>query len=210
MSSTGSEGSVDLNAEARAFGQVREVLAGRLRVPLDAGSSKVLFILFRSATDAVVTPDVFGVHFGPQKRRRPFSYFRSLAPAVVSELLDRAALESVAEPLIIGLPAGDVARVPGYPAWSFDAKLVWIVPAAEVKIVVRHSPERWSAPFVRPIPTDGPLALRELPDWALQVEHRNFERPLECPRCGTQSSCYRQAGNALVCQRCGRSFELGD
>ncbi|HVH42670.1 MAG TPA: hypothetical protein VM925_10010 [Labilithrix sp.] len=200
-----------VDADGRAFVLLRDILACRRRVPLDGRSSKVLqMLLTGSAADALVTADVFAVHLGPQKQRRPNVYFRRLAPAVASELLDRGSVASVTSPVVIGLPAGEVAMTHGFPAWSYDAKLVCIVPTDSVlRIIVRASPERWQVPFVRPVPPDGPLALPpELPDWVpTQVEHRVFANGLACPCCGVESSRYREVREALVCELCCRSFD---
>ncbi|OJY31053.1 MAG: hypothetical protein BGO98_45020 [Myxococcales bacterium 68-20] len=199
----------DLDAEVRAFARLQDVLAGRLRVPLDGSSSMMFRIMVEGpASDALVTPDVVAVHVGPRRRRRPLRYSCRLVTAVASELLDRSSVRSLSSPLIVGLPAGDVARIDSFPSWSYDAKLVWIAPAdAAVKIVVRTSPERWRAPFSQPVPSDGPLALGELPPWEPRVEHLELENALACPTCSVESSRYRQLREALVCDRCGRSFD---
>lgn len=199
--------SADL-ADARAFGQLLEVLAGRLRLPLDGRSSKMFRILFGGSNDGVVTSEGFAIHFGPQKQRRPNTYFLQTVPPIASELLDRASIASVREPLVIGLPPGKVAKTDGFPAWPYEAKVVWVVPGdGAVKLAVRPSPERWHAPFVHTIPPSGPLALHELPEWAPQVEYKQLGEPLVCPTCAVASSRYRQIRGALVCGSCGRSFE---
>jgi hypothetical protein len=114
------------------------------------------------------------------------------------------------KPLVIGLPAGEVSRMPGaFPQWSYEPKLVWIVPADEsVKIIVRASPERWQVPFVQAVPADGPLVLRELPDWAPPERvYKEFATPVPCINCGTASTRYRAIRGALVCTKCRRSFD---
>jgi hypothetical protein len=200
----------DLDVDVRAFDRLREVLEGRWRPRLDGTSSKTLrVVLGAREADASITPERFIIHFGAQKQRSPSSYYRRLAPGVVSEILERASIDSVAGPLVIGLPAGEVPSMGTFFEWAYGPKLVWIVPAERsVKVVVRASPERWRAPFTRPVPGEGPLALRELPEWApKEPAYRDFAPPLSCPRCGAPSTRYRSLEDALVCGACGRSFE---
>jgi hypothetical protein len=203
----------DLEADERSFTDVREVLAGRQRFHLDAASSKMLrVVLSQGSVDAQITLARFIVDFGKQKRRHPFCCERRLAPPVVSELLTRAAVESVREPLVIGLPAGTVQEISRrYPAWDYDPKLVWIVPTdANIKVIVRNSPERSALPFVDVVPNEGALALRELPEWSpptpAQLRYEEFAGGLSCPNCGTTATRYRSISNALVCGSCRRSF----
>ena len=55
--------------DARAFHDVREVLAGTRRVPLGGSASKMLRILLTTGdTDAVVSPERFFVQLGINKR----------------------------------------------------------------------------------------------------------------------------------------------
>ena len=81
-----------------------------------------------------------------------------------------------------------------------------IVPGAAVKIVVRTSLEPHEAPFVSGIPTEGPLALRELPLYA--PTYRDSRTPIVCPRCGAAATRHRALTSALVCPHCARSFEV--
>ncbi len=160
-------------------------------------------------TDTVITPERFVVHFGPQKQRLPSRYFRRLSPRMMSALLERAAIDAIAGPVVIGLPASTVPKMTGvFPEWSYEAKLVWVVAEADVvKVIVRKSPERWTVPFVQAVPKEGPLALGELPEWAPSEVYLEFVASLPCPRCGTPATRYRQIRDALVCLECGRSFE---
>jgi hypothetical protein len=155
----------DTDADLRAFADVADVLAGRARLPLDDGASKMLSLLLsHGSTDALITIERFVVHYGPQKRRSPSRYYRRLGPSVVSELLERAALKSVLNPVVLGLPAGELPRTAFS---SYQSRLIWIVPAKEsVRIIVRPSPEPSQTLFVLPAPDAGPLALRELPAFA--------------------------------------------
>ena len=199
----------NLDADVGAFAQVHEVLNGKRRLRLDGTASKMLRIMLGRDTDTVITPERFVVHFGPQKQRLPFRYFRRLAPRMMSELLERGAVHTVGGPVVIGLPSSSVPKVPGaFPEWSYEPKLVWVVPGADVvKVIVRKSPERWTVPVVQPIPVEGPLALRELPEWAPREVYREFVLALPCPRCCAPATRYREIRDALVCLKCGRSFE---
>jgi hypothetical protein len=193
--------------DERAFVTLREVLAGRRRLRLDARASKMLRILFSaSASEAEITAERFVVHRGDTKQRRPSSYERRLAPPVVSELLVRASVDVVTSPVVIGLPE-DAVGAASDTSWRHGPALVWIVPDEHaVKLLVRTSPERWRAPFVEAIPASGPLALRELPAWSPDVRYLDLERALACAACGVAATRYRDLGSALVCLRCSRSF----
>jgi hypothetical protein len=200
----------NLDADERAFAQLQEVLNGKRRLRLDGRSSKMLRIMFGGRdTDAVITPERFVVHFGTQKQRLPSRYFRRLAPRMMSYLLERASIEAVTGPVVIGLPARHVPDAAGaFAEWWHEAKLVWVVPGAEVvKVIVRKGPERWARSFVQPVPNEGPLVVRELPDWAPSEVYTELETALACPRCGVGSTRYRVIRTALVCLRCSRSFE---
>ena len=203
----------DLGADERAFTEVGEVLDGRRRFRLDGASAKMLRLILGGAdTDTVITPERFVVHFGPQKQRLPSRYFRHLAPRVMSELLERAALDAVSGPVVIGLPGGDVPMVSDFPRWSYESKLLWIVAAGDVvRLSVRRSREAWREPFAQAVPPEGPLALLELPEWTpTPPAYREFAMPLTCTRCGLESTHYRRLRDALVCLRCGRSFAFAD
>src|SRR5262249_4641525 len=117
--------SESLDADERAFDDLREVLDGRQRFRLDGASSKMLRTILGGASDTetVITPDRCSVHFGRQKQRLPSSY-RRLAPRVVSELLERAAIQAVRDPMVIGLPHEAVPMVSDFPSWSYEARLV--------------------------------------------------------------------------------------
>jgi hypothetical protein len=80
----------DLAADARAFDELEKVLDGKRRTRLDDRSSKMLRVLLSGDTDAEITSAQFTVHFGPQRRRKPSTYFRRLAASALSELLARA------------------------------------------------------------------------------------------------------------------------
>lgn len=193
--------------DADPFERVHEVLAGRLRVPL--GPRTVVFfypLFFAGSNDAVVTRERFTVQFGPPKPRRPQRYHLDAAPSIVSEVLARAGVEAVCEPRVLGLPPAEVS-VAGLRTWPYESKLVWVVPGAEVvKLVVRPSAEPLLQPFDEPIPADGPLALRELPEWTPRIDYRELAAPLACPNCNAEASRYREAHGRLVCSRCARSF----
>jgi hypothetical protein len=164
-----------VGADERAFDRLWAILAGRrLFAPLDGGSSKMLRSLVRgSGTDSVITRDRFVVSFESRRTVLPASYPRSFAPRVLNELLSRARASRVTEPTLIGLPAREVgvaanpvrsdgSSYPAYPALVYDSKLVWIVPSTDVvKVVVRNAAESVPWPYVRDIPSEGPLALPE-------------------------------------------------
>jgi len=202
----------NLDADLRAFAQVHQVLHRKRRLRLDGAASKMLRIMLGGDTDTVITPERFVVHFGPQKQRRPCCYFRRLAPRMMSGLLECGAVHTVVDPVVIGLPASSVPKVPGaFPEWPYEPKLVWVVPGADVvKVIVRKSPERWAVPVIQPIPVEGPLALRELPEWAPTQGYREFISTLPCPRCGAAGTRYREIRDALVCLTCGRSFDYAE
>jgi hypothetical protein len=199
----------NLEVDAHAFEHLQEVLRGERRIALDGLSSKTLSFLFRPETDGVANPEHFGIHFGPRKRRRPSTYFPRTSPRIVSEILTRGSVAAISVPVVIGLPAGTIpATADLYDAWSYEAKLVWIVPGADlVKIIVRPCPEPLTVafPFVQPIPSEGPLALREMP--LLVPEYQELTAATPCPHCGTPATRYRKVGGALICLACHLSFE---
>ena len=58
------------------------------------------------------------------------------------------------------------------------------------------------------VAADGPLALKELPEWApSEVVYKDFATPFSCVRCGGASTRYRAIQDALVCTKCRRSFD---
>ncbi|MBS2018007.1 MAG: hypothetical protein JST00_34340 [Deltaproteobacteria bacterium] len=203
----------DLGADARAFQELHDVLSGKRRLGLDGASSKMLRIILGGGdTDTVITPERFVVHFGPRRQRVPSRYSLRLAPRMMSELLARAAIEAVEGPVVVGLPAGTVPKTTGaFPEWSYDARLIRVVPGTDaVKVIVRGSPEQWTRPLVQPVPKEGILEPRELPEWApSEVAYTELATDLSCPRCGTAARRYRQIRGALVCLSCGRSLQHG-
>jgi rubredoxin len=205
---TGAQRQTEEQEDERAFHVLGDVLAGT-RVPLDACTSKTMLVVLDVDTDTLVTPSAFLVHRGTQKQRRPLSYSRRFAPAIVSELMWRANVERVTSPIVIGLPAGNVPKVPLFSTWSYAAVLVWLVPSpSAVKLIVRRSPEAWREPYVRDIPSEGPFALRELPEWCpAKTSWTTLDVALSCPSCGVSSTRYRELADALVCSACGRSFK---
>jgi hypothetical protein len=212
----------------RAFDWVKQILDGGPRVPLGFGSKMLCIVLggdfeesetVEAGANVELTQKAFEVHFPPQKRRRPSSYFRSLALPVVSELMTRAALRRVTRSVVVGVPAGRVPRLgseaiaegtePGFPAWSYGPKLVWIVPGMDiVRLFVRPAPEPWRRSWSDEIPVDGPLALPpELPPWAPEPHvFVSFDEPRACPHCQSPSLRYRRADDILICPKCARSF----
>jgi hypothetical protein len=195
----------DRAADERAFDRLREVLAGA-RAPLDPRASKVLRLILGGDHDLEITRARFAVHLESTRSRYPQEYFRRLSPPVVSFFLERVGVASVPRPLVFGLPAGKVGPPDDAAEWSYPGKRVWIVPGDAVKVVVRTSPEPHEAPFVSGIPTEGPLALRELPLYA--PTYRDSRTPIVCPRCGAAATRHRALTSALVCPHCARSFEV--
>ncbi len=200
--------SADL-CDERAFERVLRLLRGGERLQFDGCTSKMLRILFGGDTDSLLTARRFDVHIG-MRYRKPFTYYRRLAPGAVSEILTRAELQNVSTPVVIGLPGASVADVRNFGSWSYDPKLIWIVPiSTEMQMSVRSSPERWRQPFVGAIPDEGPLALRPLPEWHPPAPRwRELDETLRCPNCGVEAKRYRELTDALVCCACARSFRL--
>lgn len=203
-------------ADDDAFAAVQAVLAGELHVELDGGSSKMLQILLDTATNAVITPGSFVVHFHEVERRRPARYFSRLAPPVLGELLRRAGLGRVDESVVLELPAGDVPRFEQFPAWKYASRLVWIdASPVAVNLAVRPG-SLLLTPRVLPIPIDGPLAYPRTRPWQPAPERwRTFDPPRACPHCGAAADRYRELraegpGSeitaAFVCLTCHRSF----
>lgn len=188
--------------DERAFGRLHDVLLGA-RVPLDRRAAKVLRLLLDGDCDAEISPNAFGVHLGPTRSRYPYRHFLRTAPGVVAHLLAHAGAGPVRDPVVLAVPAG---TIDDDAPWSHPTKRVWVVPGSDVvKLLVRTSPAPEEEPFTRPVPPDGPLALRELP--ALEPTYRELASPLACPRCGSSARRYRALGSALVCLRCHRSFD---
>jgi hypothetical protein len=225
------------DAEDGAFDRVKQCLKGGPRIPLDHGSSKMLLFVVggqldwrwpvHTGTDVEITDRAFVVHFSPQRKRVPSSYYRSSAPPVVSELMTRANLRMVTGSVVVGLPAGHVPAVrgnvlpeltePPFPAWSYGPKLVWIAHDTDtVRLVVHPSAEPWRRPWSLETPDEGALALPpELPFWTPEAPaFALFGEPMACPQCRSTSSRYRQIDERLICPHCGSSFrqkrEQGD
>lgn len=74
-----------------------------------------------------------------------------------------------------------------------------------MKIIVRACPEPLTIAFVKPIPGEGPLALREMP--LLVPEYTKLTTAAPCPHCGTTATRYRNVAGALICLACHRSFD---
>ncbi len=148
---------------SRAYELTKCVLAGGARFELDAGSTRVMRLIFGAETDCVVTQAAFSVHFGPTRQRYPNTYYRRVGPRIVSELLTRAHVQYVTRPMVIGLPAGDVPGFATTRPWSYAPTTVWIVPSpTAIRLIVRRSLTEWRLPYVGAIPTHGALALVEL------------------------------------------------
>jgi hypothetical protein len=148
----------DPTPDIQAFAQLKQVLRGELRVPLDGTSSKMLRQMCdHHATIAIITSEKF-VGYSERSRQR---IIRRVSPRAISALLERAKIDvPVERPLVIGLPEDIVVCTDGFPEWSYKSKLVWLVPGEDaVKIAVRDSVERWVVAFHQDVPLDGPLAL---------------------------------------------------
>lgn len=199
-------GEIDAEDDEGAFDRLREVLEGG-RAPLDPRASKVLRLILGGDHDLEVTRARFAVHLQSTRSPYPQEYLRRTAPAIVSFLLARAEVPAVPRPLVFALRGGQVRSPEGTAEWGYPAKRVWIVPGAEVvKVLVRTSPEPNEVPFVSGIPTEGPLAWRELPLY--EPTYRDSRAPIVCPRCGASATRHRVLRSALVCPHCARSFEV--
>lgn len=217
-------------AHARIFEAIPRILGGDPgeRTTLDPGTSKMLCILLGGDftgqrgsgplwSEAEIDDEQFLLHFGDQRRRKPLSYFPTLARSVVRALMALAGLPRIAEPVVAVLPAGSLPRVRagnlrvgGFLPWSYPTRVVWFVPRPTwLRIVVRHNVENSSSLWSGPIPMGGPLALpSELAPWAPPPrQFDDFSPPLTCPACGACASRYRRIDTALVCSSCNRSFE---
>ena len=96
----------------------------------------------------------------------------------------------------------------GLPTFEPPSYVVWFVPLEDgLDIFTREAPEQ-GPPEAGPIPSDGPYKLPE--PWSSPVwrTYRDFPDGLACPHCNATSNRYRTVGReALVCAKCGRSFE---
>lgn len=117
--------SEEIEDDRQAFAQVNEVLAGRLHVPLEDGSSKVLYFMLHrlEGCDAIVSGDGFQVRFGWNPGPHP--YFLNLAPACFSQLLLWAGTSPPNDEVRAQLPATQVS-IGGFVPWSFSARQFWL------------------------------------------------------------------------------------
>jgi hypothetical protein len=128
----------------------------------------------------------------------------------LSDVLQRASAPAVTEALVIGLPSGIVGIAEDFPAWSFDPKLVWIVPDTDsVKLMIRADVlGRQTRQTVRATALSSgcaaAIAARQVD--AHLTRHVDFHAPLTCPWFGGSSTRYREVRDGLICPRCARSF----
>lgn len=185
-----------MTTEEVAFTTLRDVLAGRARVELDASSTKMLTLLFwMPDADVLITRSCFEVFWGARRQRS--EYFRGLAPAVVSAILTQANVARVDAPKLIVLGSWRTNRREHPP------RRVWFAPSSEVvRIAIRDTVEK------QPAVTTSELGLPS--DWCPNPRPPvivEFERPYECPHCHVESTRYRDLlDGPYVCLHCSRSF----
>ncbi len=69
-----------------AFAELMRVMRGEISPPLDLRSAKTLRLLLSHDSDTTITQQAFHAHPG-RTERRPHSYFRRTAPALVAALM---------------------------------------------------------------------------------------------------------------------------
>jgi hypothetical protein len=149
--------------------------------------------------DATITRDRFEIRFGWHPARH--KYFLSIAPAVVSKLLELSGQTPSAGSVRARIGPAEIPRTQ-FPKWSFEARYLWIdLSDEQISISVRECSaiNDAVAPPLLPEPA------------AIQYERRylSFSPELECPHCRVPDASYRQIScGSLVCQACGRSFDL--
>ena len=184
----------DVTGDRRAFGDVREVLAGRQRVPLDASAWSMLrLMLFKAeGCDVLLTASAVQVWHG--SARGSDRYMLRAAPACVSQLLEWSDATLAGGELRALLPATTVLWR-GQPTWPLAAHQWWVRDEGEqVRMALRPGDV---APAGLPWP--APLASRS-PRWRL------LEPARPCPHCQRPVERARDLGDALVCPHCARSY----
>lgn len=170
----------------------------------------MLRLMFEACgTDTTISQHTFSVHYGFQRGRSASGYYRRLAPPAVSAILSKAAVTSVIERCVLGIPGESVPVAGDFPEWEHKAKLVWVLPDEhQVRVLVRNAIEPLGAPFRRDVPASGSLAIPEPATAPLRAcpAYVEFSDPRTCPRCEHASVRYRQVAGALICLRCSRSF----
>lgn len=200
-----------------SFQRAREVLSGR-RIELEAGVSKVLRFMLGNAggCDVDITADEFIIRYTWHPSNH--SYFMSVAPGTVSQILEWAGITNVQSPeqyftlsptrvpwalnskVVLRPGQSPDLDTDGFSAWEFNHRHVWLrVTDDSIHLSIRDQvTEDGDAPPLLPEPIGYPL-----------IYVNSDGQP--CPHCGATSESWRKLFSGyLVCSTCGRSFQAED
>jgi hypothetical protein len=184
----------EVTSDQRSFRDVRRVLAGELRVPLDVSAWKMLRLMLHDAAgcDILLTASTFraGYGSGPGASR----YLLDVAPACVSQLMEWSGTACVEGELHALLPATTV-QWKGLPTWPLVAHHWWVREEDEQVTMALRPGEASPAGLTWPAPSQSPR-------WRL------LEPSPPCPHCQRPVDRARDLGDVLVCPHCARSFRL--
>lgn len=177
------------------FDQVQAALAGA-RLPLDAGSTKVLNFILRPSEgcDITITPDTFFIKYGWHLAHHRYKH--DIAPRIVSWLCEAAPTgHLVAGALSWWFEVTDErGRLESH--WTYGPRRIWFDASPErVVIKVRDATVDPGAESIPP-PIEPP------------IEYLVGAHP--CPHCRVVPERYRKLRDGwLVCLACGRSSAPG-
>ncbi len=192
------------------FERVRALLRGESFDARVDGSRKMMgFVLGGDGSNTRITRESVELQFVGQVRRRPHSYFLSLAPGIVMDIMARLGVSEVLQPTVGVLEPSRAVLEPWLPQRGLEEEACWIVPSPEAIDIVVRPLSIEERPATGPIPRGGPWRLPEPLRWVKpEPVYVSFDGGLRCPRCESMSPTFRSLGDGvLVCGICGRSFE---
>ena len=188
----------ETNAPPELWQRVVDVLRGSCRPQLEPRSLKVLKLITALPCDVRLRPGCFEAW--PERGGR-HQYLSELAAPVLHHLMRRMGLSQVPEARVGLMERVGLGAKFGEPA----LRAIWIVPAEdEVQLLLRDAPRRRGPRVGMAVPATGPWALplayaHTEPHWVAALR--------ACPHCAATPAQFRELEAALVCPRCGRSFE---
>ncbi len=195
---------------AEHFERAKAVLAGEPYSTSDRAVRKVVRSVDSfEGSNLWINREAFEMRWVNENRKRAHSFFLDLAPGLVLDLMSRMGVPEISTPTV-GYLAPSRTQLAMLAGDEVD-RVAWIIPGAdEIRVMVRPLAGRIPPP-PGPVLEDGPWPLPEpLPPWrAPEVVFVQFQPPLVCPHCAKPSESYRKLDDgSLICQQCGRSFDL--
>lgn len=122
-------------ADRQGLTQALEVARSGVRSPVSEGDEKLLgFFLRDGMCDAQIGIPVIEVRFSWLQKRKPSTYFGSLAPGLVTQLMDLGGVTSVADSVEFAVGPG----ITGTDRYKFSFPRKWVlIQCSNESIVIR-------------------------------------------------------------------------